>query len=311
MTTIIPSGFVYIASSVGYPGLLKVGYTSQSVNAQLRELEGAGSPYTFEALAQFRVLNPMQVESGVHEMLSSHRFNKEWFNCSLDKAIKAVRATAGEQLLGSCSGNEYKVSKGNLGRWSAARKKQEVYVQDANHKVSSVAAEVSTKVKQDSAEKTQAILGDSRYPRFVQWLALFPFIILLGFMTFQGKYGMLSLVPVIPVIAMWIWLSRKNKALNYQSNAYKKHTRHIEKQTDIKVKNGQHDLLRDLTIQVEKLDKCQLGETQAEAIFQQVTSMEDEGRKPHLISVTCSSCQTSFESYLAPQQICSDCGETF
>lgn len=64
------------------PGLVKVGYTTGSVESRLNQLNGTGVPTSFDIAAQFYVRAPKQVEKQLHVELDSLRLNghREFFS---------------------------------------------------------------------------------------------------------------------------------------------------------------------------------------------------------------------------------------
>jgi hypothetical protein len=79
-------GFVYAATSVSLPGLVKVGCTGGSVDKRMRALYGTSSPTPFVTQCVARTRNPHKMERVLHTALDKFRINprREYFRISLD-----------------------------------------------------------------------------------------------------------------------------------------------------------------------------------------------------------------------------------
>lgn len=90
-------GFVYILSNNSTPGLLKIGYTTRSVESRAAELYTTGVAEKFKIEYKSRVINPEFWESEIHKALASHRVNKEWFRLSIEEAITLIKNVIGSE----------------------------------------------------------------------------------------------------------------------------------------------------------------------------------------------------------------------
>ena len=88
-------GWVYVIANDAMPGILKVGYTTKDSFRRAKQLGGSGVPHVFQVMYEAYVEYPRTVEQATHEMLMSKREGKEWFRCSKEEAIAAIRACAG------------------------------------------------------------------------------------------------------------------------------------------------------------------------------------------------------------------------
>jgi T5orf172 domain len=86
------TGYLYILSNAAYPALLKVGQTTDSPEKRIRQLSSTGVPFPFVLEACFRVKNPKQSESTMHEALALYRSSKdrEFFNIDLQSALNII-----------------------------------------------------------------------------------------------------------------------------------------------------------------------------------------------------------------------------
>lgn len=76
-------GFIYVLTNRYMPGLVKIGMTTQTINARMSRLYGTGVPVQFECIFAFRVpaCDLAKVEDLVHKAFGSHRVNphREFF----------------------------------------------------------------------------------------------------------------------------------------------------------------------------------------------------------------------------------------
>jgi hypothetical protein len=94
-----PVGRVYVLSNEAMPGLLKIGYTMNTVEGRVRELSSAtGVPSEFIIEYQVECRDAAGVEALVHESLSNVRHNnsREFFSISLSVAVNEIRKHAKE-----------------------------------------------------------------------------------------------------------------------------------------------------------------------------------------------------------------------
>ena len=93
----IITGFVYVLSNPGMPGLVKIGCTSKSVEERVKELNSAtGVPFPFAIEAFFAADQPAMSEKLVHEALADFRVEgKEFFRIAAADAIRRVRKVLG------------------------------------------------------------------------------------------------------------------------------------------------------------------------------------------------------------------------
>jgi hypothetical protein len=92
-------GRVYVLSNKAIPGLLKIGYTMNTVEGRVKELSSAtGIPSEFFIEYQVECRDAAGVEALVHESLNSSRHNnsREFFSISLAHAICEIRKHAKE-----------------------------------------------------------------------------------------------------------------------------------------------------------------------------------------------------------------------
>jgi small-conductance mechanosensitive channel len=77
------------------PELIKVGYSMQDPELRARELDHTGSPHPYVVEYEMMIENPQQIEQQAHHILSRYREGKEWFRCTAEEAVAAIRQIAG------------------------------------------------------------------------------------------------------------------------------------------------------------------------------------------------------------------------
>lgn len=87
-------GRVYVLSNKAMPGLLKIGYTMNTVEGRVKELSGAtGVPSEFFIEYQVECRDAAGVEALVHESLHNSRHNnsREFFSLTVTNAVDVIR----------------------------------------------------------------------------------------------------------------------------------------------------------------------------------------------------------------------------
>lgn len=90
-------GWVYVISNKGMPDLVKVGYSTKDPEIRAKELNHTGSPHRYLVDYESFIEEPYQIEQKTHKVLSGCREGKEWFRCSAEVAIAAIKQVAGTQ----------------------------------------------------------------------------------------------------------------------------------------------------------------------------------------------------------------------
>lgn len=89
-----PLHVVYVLTNRAMPGLVKIGYTTQSdANIRIGQLFTTGVPLPFEIQYACHVSNPEQVERALHEAFAPHRINpkREFFSIEPRQAIAILK----------------------------------------------------------------------------------------------------------------------------------------------------------------------------------------------------------------------------
>ena len=91
---------VYILTNESMPGIIKIGWTDNSVEQRMKELDKTGTPLPFTCYFAKRVDDPRFVESKLHEAFDEFRIreNREFFRMSPDQAKAALEIASGEDV---------------------------------------------------------------------------------------------------------------------------------------------------------------------------------------------------------------------
>lgn len=89
-------GYVYVMSNKAMPGLVKVGFTTGTPDERAAQLNGTHSPHPVVVEYSTHVPDARAVEREAHLRLGKHREGKEWFRCSRELAINAIKRAAGD-----------------------------------------------------------------------------------------------------------------------------------------------------------------------------------------------------------------------
>jgi hypothetical protein len=91
------NGHIYVATTKAYPGLVKIGFTTQSPKRRIRQFS-TGSPLPFELEYSAAVRNAYSVEQAVHALLAGARVNerREFFKVTIQEAVEAIHQVSEE-----------------------------------------------------------------------------------------------------------------------------------------------------------------------------------------------------------------------
>ncbi len=93
-------GFVYVFTNDYMPGVVKIGYTAQSIKERLKELDKTGTPWPFRCHFAIETERYKEIEKLAHEAFAGYRVreNREFFNISPEKAVAALRISGAKEL---------------------------------------------------------------------------------------------------------------------------------------------------------------------------------------------------------------------
>ncbi len=94
-------GFVYVLTNDYMPGVVKIGYTAQSIKERLKELDKTGTPWPFRCHFAIETERYKEIEKLVHEAFAGYRVreNREFFKISPEKAVAALRISGAKELM--------------------------------------------------------------------------------------------------------------------------------------------------------------------------------------------------------------------
>jgi len=83
-------GHIYFLINTSFPGLVKIGFTTRSLDKRVSELHSTGVPTPFRVGASFWVNSPAEVERMIHKHLKEFRdqADREFFAISLQGAVR-------------------------------------------------------------------------------------------------------------------------------------------------------------------------------------------------------------------------------
>jgi hypothetical protein len=92
-------GWVYVMSNKSMPGLVKVGYSTKDPDLRAQELNHTGSPHPYVVDYEALVQDPYEVEQRTHVQLFAYSEGKEWFRCTAEVAIAAIKHVVSDEVL--------------------------------------------------------------------------------------------------------------------------------------------------------------------------------------------------------------------
>ena len=136
-------GWVYIITTKAIPNLVKVGFSTKDPELRATELNNTGNPYPYAVEYDVLVNEPRNIEKTAHSLLKDYHENKEWFNCSIETAIIAIRKAADKEIL--LENSRIKISS-ELGKTA-----------DKNNKIKSLNPKNSEKLEQHKLQKNEQL----------------------------------------------------------------------------------------------------------------------------------------------------------
>lgn len=92
-------GWVYVISNKGMPGLVKVGFTTKDPELRADKLRHTGAAHPYLVEYEMQAEQPRAIEQKAHKLLFSHHEGKEWFRCSLEMAMAAIKQAAEDRVI--------------------------------------------------------------------------------------------------------------------------------------------------------------------------------------------------------------------
>lgn len=91
-------GYVYVISNPAMPNIVKIGFSTKDPILRAQEL-GTGSPFSYQVEYDILIENPQSVEKEAHQTLAFANTGKEWFSCSVDIAIRAIKHACKDKVI--------------------------------------------------------------------------------------------------------------------------------------------------------------------------------------------------------------------
>jgi len=91
---------VYILTNEAMPGIIKIGWTDNTVEQRMKELDKTATPLPFTCYFAKRVKEPTFVESKMHQAFDEFRIrdNREFFRMSPEQAKAALEIADGDDV---------------------------------------------------------------------------------------------------------------------------------------------------------------------------------------------------------------------
>lgn len=96
----MPIGIVYVLTNESMLGYVKIGKTSENLEARIKQLDMTNTPLPFTCFYAAEVSDPDFVEKRLHEAFGDHRVrnNREFFRISPERVVSALRLSKGEDV---------------------------------------------------------------------------------------------------------------------------------------------------------------------------------------------------------------------
>src|SRR3972149_3219724 len=92
-------GWIYVISNKAMPGLVKIGYSTKDPKLRAEELDHTGSPHPYFVEYEMLIEEPFQIKQQIHKILKCDHEGKEWFRCSVEAAIIAIKKIADKSII--------------------------------------------------------------------------------------------------------------------------------------------------------------------------------------------------------------------
>ena len=92
-------GWVYVITNNAMPDLVKVGYSTKDPELRAKELNHTGIPHPYLVEYELLIDEPYKIEQKTHKLLSERHEGKEWFRCSPEEAVAAVKQVAEKGII--------------------------------------------------------------------------------------------------------------------------------------------------------------------------------------------------------------------
>lgn len=205
------------------PGIVKVGFSLKDPELRAAELYHTGSPHKYFVDYEVLVNNPHDVEQSTHKRLRSHREGKEWFRCSAEEAIAAIKTVVdGQEQLENYKRADRKQAEAIVLNQEAEkrfritaeenRRKQEVEIKRRRQEIYA---------RYDPVLKSALPASDTVASSFVLFLPVFFVVWFIGeFITqMQGGFFWAAFVlsAVLTPVLIWYYREAAKRTPKYQA----------------------------------------------------------------------------------------------
>ena len=93
-------GMVYVLTNDYMPGIVKIGYTTQSIKERLKELDKTGVPWPYKCHFAIETSRYKEIEQYAHNAFADYRIreNREFFKVSPEKVVAALRISGAQEI---------------------------------------------------------------------------------------------------------------------------------------------------------------------------------------------------------------------
>ena len=93
-------GMVYVLTNDYMPGIVKIGYTTQSIKERLKELDKTGVPWPYKCHFAIETDRYKEIEQYAHNAFADYRIreNREFFKVSPEKVVAALRISGAQEI---------------------------------------------------------------------------------------------------------------------------------------------------------------------------------------------------------------------
>lgn len=88
-------GWVYVITNRAMPGLVKIGFSTKDPELRAEELNHTGAPHPYQVEYDILIDEPRNFEQAAHAKLRECKEGKEWFRCTSERAIVAIKEVVG------------------------------------------------------------------------------------------------------------------------------------------------------------------------------------------------------------------------
>jgi len=164
----VMKGWVYVITNKAMPGLVKVGFSTKDPELRAGELNHTGSPHPYLVEYDLLIDEPYQIEQKTHRLLSSKREAKEWFRCTPEEAVAAIKQIAGNGTITETYKRAERAKAEALHQQELRKREEQLKQQQAEQEIINRIVAVESTIRQKYQQQF-----DARFPPrpfWVYWL---------------------------------------------------------------------------------------------------------------------------------------------